>query len=128
MGEGLAHTHEPDDELYPEHAKLGGYERVATITQRIGEWLDHTGYAICELQCIICGAVDNELDSPRTLAGGQTCDHPDHYVQYVRLRRQVTELLADAVGIDLGRLENEKRRMLIELRVRPIEDVDTEVV
>lgn len=76
---------------YPEHVKLGA---VAGETQAAGgflEWLQQQGMALCEL------------------TGLQTWEPT---------RTTIQQLLAGWKGIDRGRLEEEKRAMLEEMRRR----------
>lgn len=93
-------------ESYPEHAKL---EAVQDKAQIIGEFLDDTGYRICELVCVRCGETTN-----RTVE--TCCSAPDEH--YLPLRKPIEHILAEYFGISLKRLEKEKAQMLAGMRER----------
>lgn len=89
---------------YPEHHKL---EKVSRQSQTIGEFLDRSGYRVCELICVRCGAV----------RAGETkdcCAVPNEH--YVPLRKSIERILAEYFEIDLAKLDQEKRAMLAEIR------------
>lgn len=77
---------------YPEHEKL---KPVASVSQEIGDFLDwlgnEKGYTICEF-------------------------HEEGADEYLPAYFKITELLAEYFGIDCKVLEQERRRMLTELR------------
>ena len=113
----------------PQHTKLLSAIRRVDASQTVGDFLFDHGYAICELRCLRCGVDRSHLDQPVALDDGTSCDHPDHRVQYVRVRGSLNDLLARMFDIDPDALEDEKRAMLDEIRLpRAVEDVNTEVV
>lgn len=86
---------------YPEHEKL---DAVKERSQAIGEFLDFGTYTLCrwvELD------KDDEANEELIEAG------VDGMYQPVG---EITKVLAEHFGIDLNRLEDEKRQMLDEQR------------
>lgn len=75
---------------YPEHDRMA---EVRERSQVIGEFLDFIPYRLCE--------INNESWS---------------FPQWVPVGRSVNAILADYFGIDLNRVEQEKRAMLADLR------------
>lgn len=73
---------------YPEHDKM--YD-VKELSQAIGEFLEMSGYDLCE-------------------PTGRD------YIPYVPVNKSITEILAEWFEIDLDKLEKEKRQMLEQLR------------
>lgn len=72
---------------YPEHAKQA---TVLEKTQAIGEFLDESPYVLAEYR---------EVEGYRD-------------PQLVPAAKSIEQVLADWFGIDLGRIEDEKRQML----------------
>lgn len=91
---------------YPEHHKLG---QIKDKSQTIGEFLDRGPYRICELVCMRCGEVQH-----LGRVGESCCNAPRP--EYVPLRQSIGRLLAEYFGIDLAKLDPEKREMLAEIR------------
>ena len=91
---------------YPEHAKL---EAIRDRSQAIGEFLDSCGYTVCDLVCVRCGAI---------LTGPKREDHGgcDGDTRYLPLRQSIERTLAEYFGIDLDKIEQERRTMLEVLR------------
>lgn len=76
---------------YPEHAKL---RVVSDESQAIGEFLEDSPYTLCELRYF------DEFDEPR----------------FVEVQKSTSRVLADYFGIDMDKLEAEKRQMLERMR------------
>ena len=101
---------------YPEHEKL---MKVKDESQVIGEFLEGCGYTLCEFQ--------PEADEPRWIdedTGAPSHVFADNAVEnfawypegYYPVRGGINEILAGYFGIDLDKIEDEKRQMLEELR------------
>lgn len=88
--------------VYPEHHKL---EQVKDKSQTIGEFLDRGSYRICELVCVRCG---------ETAGADPCCSSPQE--RYLPLRKSIDRILAEYFGIDLAKIDLEKREMLAEIR------------
>lgn len=71
---------------YPEHEKLSA---ISAESQAIGQFLDEGTYTLCEV---------------------------DKYDRFVPVGKSIQEILADYFGIDLNKIEAEKRQMLDEIR------------
>ena len=77
---------------YPEHEKLGD---VQAESQAIGEFLDMSGYTLCE------------VDDKGPYSSGS----------YVPVFKPINEILASYFDIDLDKIEREKRHMLEGCRI-----------
>ena len=75
------------EEKYPEHIKL---KQISDKSQVIGEFMDFSGYTLCEYS--------EELEV------------------YMPVLSSISALLAKHFGIDEEKIEQEKRAMLAELR------------
>lgn len=91
---------------YPEHHKL---EKVQPKSQTIGEFLESTPYRVCELVCLRCGGIQSQVET------GHTCC-ADPRPEYLPLRQSTEKTLAGYFGIDLAKIDQEKRAMLAEIR------------
>jgi hypothetical protein len=105
-------------EQYPEHAKLAA---LAGRNQEIGEfieWLDAAGYVLARWRpyhCLKCGEPwDSEAGPVRCGSCGVMWSRSGD--QLLGEHRPIEVLLAEYFGIDLDRLEAEKRRMLEAIR------------
>lgn len=81
---------------YPEHEKM---RAVRSQSQAIGsflDWLDHSGYAVCEW----------EKTGP-----GANRSH-----DFMRTQKSIEQLLADYFEIDLKKISDEKDAMYASLR------------
>jgi len=72
---------------YPEHEKL---QEIADQSQTIGEFLECNGYVLCQYE--------EEID------------------EFVPHRNSIEQILAEYFGIDLKKIDQEKRQMLEEMR------------
>ena len=102
---------------YPEHEKLQKKQRLADVTQQLGEWLDENDAAICVVACTYCGARVGP-DMPAGCRGlrGTLHDEIDTGIQYVPLPGSRNQQLATIFCVDYDALEVEKRTMLEEQR------------
>lgn len=90
--------------VYPEHEKLA---KVKDESQAIGEFLENCGYTLCEIM----------YDAPWNGPGGLTREPTrDGGGAFYAVSKGTNRILADYYGIDLDRLEAEKRQMLDKLR------------
>lgn len=105
---------------YPEHEKLAA---VKAKSQTIGEFLDHMPYTLAEWRDDLITEVecswDCTPDDPDP--DHESCDGTGWRTvpakeQFVPVRLSVQEVLAEYFGIDLDRVEEEKRAMLDEIR------------
>lgn len=96
-------------EKYPEHAKL---RLVSEKSQTIGQFLDTfiTKDQQAVSLCVMHKHEDTCRDDDTRLACGLTAG------EYVPLRESIEKTLAHYFGIDLVKLDQEKRAMLKELR------------
>lgn len=87
----------------PEHDKL---RKINDGSQAVGDFLDSTTYTLCEHvdEADLCGECGEPVEG------------------YVPVRKPLLEILADHYGIDLDKLEVEKRAMLDELRRKEKQD------
>lgn len=113
---------------YPEHDKLA---KVSEQTQAIGDFLDWIGaergarlMAWREWDEQTVDECPNCHYSARSIAACSRCDDkgmaevPRHYECWVPLDGSAQSWLADWAGVDLHKLECEKRAMLDALRTR----------
>lgn len=87
---------------YPEHTKL---RAVADESQAIGEFIESSGYVLCELRTFI-EPIDDE-------PGGRTFETEP---RLVLVGKPIQQILADYFEIDLDKIEFEKRAILDTLR------------
>lgn len=85
---------------YPEHDKLTA---ISDESQAIGEFIETSDYTLCELK---------SFTEPLNDAGDTYETGP----QFVPVAKSIQQVLADYFGIDLAKIETEKRAMLDALR------------
>jgi len=103
---------------YPEHDKLSA---VKDASQAIGEFIETAGYTLCELRTFI-EPLDDEPN-------GKTYETRPRLAP---VNKSIQVILADYYGIDLDKIEAEKRAMLDTLqqqaRVRAMDEGNREAL
>ena len=91
---------------FPEHEKL---HKVKDQTQAIGEFLDYSEYILAEYRC------PHGYKNPADCEESEYCRAGTGDTMLFQVTGSINDILAEHFGIDLNKLELEKREMIRQM-------------